>query len=122
MNDNEDRRLRVLLVEDEALVAFLLEDMLEDLGCRVVALAARLPEGLAAAERDGFDLALLDVNLGPEERSFAIARRLEERGVPFAFVTAYGAGDAREAFPEAPVIPKPFMMHDLKRALAEARA
>ncbi len=122
MTSERRRRLRILLVEDEALIAFLLEDMLLDLDCRVVAQACRLSEGLEAAERGDFDVALLDVNLGPSDRSFPIARRLEERGVPFAFVTAYGVGAAREAFPDAPVVPKPFMMHDLRQALERATA
>ncbi len=116
----EEPRLRILVVEDESLVAFLLEDMLEEMGCEVVASAARLSEGLEAAEHDGLDVAFLDVNLGGADRSFAIARRLEERGVPFAFLTAYGAGPVREEFPAVPVVLKPFLKHDLEQALARA--
>ena len=116
--DEETPRLRILVVEDESLVAFLLEDMLEEMGCDVVASAARLAEGLEAAERESFDVAFLDVNLGGGDRSFAIARRLEERGLPFAFLTAYGATPVRDEFPAAPVVLKPFLKHDLEKALA----
>ena len=73
--------LKVLVVEDEALVSMLLEDMLSDLGCEIVGPIMRLAEALAAAEDPGqaMDIAILDVNLAGE-RSFPVAEALERRG------------------------------------------
>lgn len=72
---------RVLVVEDEYLIAVNTEDMLTDLGYRVVGPALTLKDGLKAAERGGFDVALLDVNL-TEGTSRPIAEMLQERACP----------------------------------------
>lgn len=79
---------RVLLVEDESMVAMLAEDMLLDLGCDVV-VAMRLDQALAQVEAGDFDLAVLDVNLGSTP-SYPVADALFERCVPFLFATGYG--------------------------------
>ncbi|RYD46101.1 MAG: response regulator, partial [Sphingomonadales bacterium] len=80
--------LRVLIVEDEPVVAMCLEDILEELGCVTVGPANRLSEGLALAEGP-LDAAILDINLAGE-RSNAIAQRLHDRSIPFAFASGYG--------------------------------
>jgi CheY-like chemotaxis protein len=96
----------VLLVEDEGLVALLLEDMLDELGFRVAHSAASVAQALAWLEQGGApDAALLDVNLAGE-KVFPVAEALRARGVPFAFSTGYGeAHDAR--FGAAPLLGKP---------------
>ncbi|MFN3523803.1 MAG: response regulator [Phenylobacterium sp.] len=109
---------RVMLVEDESLVALVMEDMLADLGCEVVATFGALSPALDwfAAGQAPFDGALLDVNLGGE-LVFPLAEALEARGVPFVFATAYGAlPEAR--FPEAMVVRKPVDPGALGRAVA----
>lgn len=107
--------LRVLIVEDEPVVAMCLEDILEELGCVTVGPANRLSEGLALAEEEALDAAILDINLAGE-RSNAIAELLRMRGIPFAFASGYGS--APEGF-GAPMIEKPYRTADIDRALGE---
>ena len=97
---------RVLIVEDEPIVAMCLEDMLIDLGCEVVGPASRVQEGLTLAETEGLDAAILDVNLGADY-SYAIADALSERGVPFAFATGYDRVDYSRGG-ESTLIQKPY--------------
>jgi CheY-like chemotaxis protein len=106
--------LRVLVVEDEPVVAMCLEDMLESLGCETVGPAARLGEGLALAENEDFGAAILDVNLAGE-RSIPIAETLQRRGIPFAFASGYGA--APEGFETVALIEKPYREADIDAAL-----
>jgi CheY-like chemotaxis protein len=74
---------RVLLVEDEAMIAMLLEDMLEDLGHELVRVANRLEDAVAAAGTEAIDLAILDLNLGGAP-TYPAADALAERGIPFS--------------------------------------
>ncbi|MBC7985691.1 MAG: response regulator [Sphingomonadaceae bacterium] len=80
---------RILVVEDEPLIAMMVEDMLHDFGAIVIGPAASVAEALALIEEAVLDAALLDVNLRGE-RSDAVADALEARGVPFALATGYG--------------------------------
>ncbi|MDH2357745.1 response regulator [Bradyrhizobium sp. SSUT112] len=107
---------RVLLVEDEGLVALMIEDMLEELGLKVVASAAHVPKACELASVASFDLALLDVNLAGE-RVFPVARILRDRRIPFLFSTGYGGPPFEEEFRNAPVIGKPFSIDQLKEKL-----
>lgn len=113
-------KLRVLLVEDESLVAMLVEDMLGDLGCEVVGVASRLETGLALARTAECDVAVLDVNLGGGVVSFPIAEALRRRGIPYLFATGYGAAAVKPQGHGAPVLQKPFCHDDLSRGLARA--
>jgi len=97
---------RILIVEDEPLVAMLLEDMLLDLGYAVVGPAGTLQEGLSLARSEAIDAAILDVNLNGA-RSFPIAEILQARHVPYFFATGYGsAEDVRQQGVE--IVAKPF--------------
>jgi DNA-binding NtrC family response regulator len=80
---------RVLVVEDEYLVALEVEGVLTDAGCIVVGPFARVRDALGVAEVEAVDVALLDVNVAGEV-VFPVAHLLEERGTPFLFVTGYG--------------------------------
>ena len=113
--------LRVLLVEDESLVAMLTEDMLLDLGCEVSAVAGNVADALAEVAQGGFDLALLDINLGGE-RVFPVAAALSARSVPFAFASGYGSSVLPPEFQDRPIIGKPFRVTDLAWALEVALA
>jgi CheY-like chemotaxis protein len=117
-DDNQFKGLRVLVVEDEALVAMLVEDMLTDLGCLVVGPVADLDEALALVGEDGIDCAVLDVNLAGKP-IFPVADALKEKGVPFAFASGYGEAGVRDDHRSAPVLQKPFREADLARALGE---
>lgn len=101
-------RPRVLLVEDEALVAMMMEDLLHDLGCEVVGSFGRLSAAIdwLAQAQQAPDGAVLDVNLGGGDMVFPLAHALRERGVPFAFATGYAALP-EDGFGEVPVLQKP---------------
>lgn len=111
--------LRILVVEDEMTIALLVEDMLLDLGHEVVAVAMRLPQALAQARSAAIDLAVLDVNLDGRP-SFPVAAALAERGVPFLFATGYGGAGVDPAFADRTVIKKPFLIGELRAAIAAA--
>ncbi len=108
--------LRVLLVEDEGLVAMMLEDLISDLGCEIAGSLASVGAALAWIEAGGSaDVALLDVNLSGES-VFPVAEALRARGVPYAFATGYGEGhDPR--FRDAPLLGKPIRQERLEALL-----
>lgn len=110
---------RVLVVEDEGLVAMLIETMLEDLGCTVVSSVAQLAKATDLARSIEVDLAMLDVNLAGE-LVFPVAHILRERGIPFVFSTGYGASGVQDEFALHPVLHKPFSQHDLEATIAVA--
>ena len=84
------RGRRIMVVEDEGLILMMLTDLLQELGCEVAAAERRTDRAVAAARAAAIDAALLDVNLGDGQTSYAIADVLAARGIPFAFLTGYG--------------------------------
>ena len=98
---------RVLVVEDEMLLALSLEDILGDIGCETVGPAMHLEEALALAESEPLHFAILDINLGGAARSYAVAKRLQERNVPFLFMSGYGDAGVSGDFASIPVLTKP---------------
>lgn len=101
----------ILAVEDEMLVAMLLEGILEDAGCNVICVGHLEKAIVLARERD-IDAAVLDVNLHGE-RSYPVADTLAGRGIPFVFVTGYGQVDLLALYPGRPVLAKPYKPDDL---------
>ncbi len=114
------RPLKVLVVEDESLVALDIENMLEEMGCKVVASVPRLVRALDVASRLDFDLAVLDINLAGEV-VYPLAFRLAERGIPFLFSTGYSTADLPDQLRDRPILRKPVVAANLKRAVAMAR-
>jgi CheY-like chemotaxis protein len=113
---------RVLVVEDEMMIAMLVEDMLAELGCSVVGPAHALDAALNLASTEiGLDAAVLDVNLAGQP-VFAVADALRAKGVPTIFSTGYGEAGLRDVDRGAPVLQKPFRAGDLARALSQALA
>ena len=110
---------RVLIVEDEAIIAMTAEDMLEQLGCVVTGVAATFDQAMAAAEEGAFDLALLDINLNGVA-SLPVAERLREKGTPFVFTTGYGAAGRGEEHGNVPLVAKPYRIEALAAAIEEA--
>ena len=110
---------RVLIVEDEVLIAMMLQDMVADAGLEVEGVANSLDAGIELANRANFDLAILDVNLNGEE-VYPVAEILQKRGIPFIFSTGYGAGGIRSGFDSAPQVLKPFQQNLLVAALKAA--
>ncbi|WP_434557352.1 response regulator [Pseudomonas sp. Z5-35] len=109
--------IRVLLVEDEGTVAMLIEEMLEELGCTVVASVPRLAVAREMAGAAQIDLAILDVNLAGE-RVFPVAEILRSRDIPFLFSTGYGASGVPGEFAGYPVLHKPFSESELQQKIA----
>ncbi|KQV40001.1 MULTISPECIES: response regulator [unclassified Rhizobium] len=110
-------KLRIFIVEDEALVAMLMEDILTDLGHEVSGIASRLHEAREIARTGAFDLAILDVNLNGEP-SYPIAETLRERRIPFAFATGYGGMGLDQSFADVPALAKPYVTEDVRRLIA----
>jgi CheY-like chemotaxis protein len=111
---------RILVVEDEMMIAMLVEDMLADLGCVVVGPAHAFDTAMALARTEiGLDCAVLDVNLGGQP-VFGVADALREKGVPAIFSTGYGDAGLREIDRGSPVLQKPFRAGDLAKALSAA--
>lgn len=111
-------RLRALLVEDEFMIAMLLESHFTAMGVQEVVLAMTLEEGVAAAGSEDLDFAVLDVNLDGEQ-SFAIAEELERRGIPFTFSTGYAREEMADRFAGRPMLPKPCCDQALRRAVGQ---
>jgi CheY-like chemotaxis protein len=108
--------VKVLVVEDEYLVAALMEDILESAGCVVAGPIPRLAQALDAASSQAYDVAVLDVNLAGE-RVYPVADILAQRNVPFVFVTGYGVLPGEYA--NRPRLCKPFKMTDLLDTLSD---
>ncbi len=108
---------RVLVVEDESLVAMLLETMLEDMGCTPVGPIGTVDEALEVIGSDtSIDAALLDVNVAGRP-VFPVAGALTQRGVPFVFSTGYGEGGLPDEWRGRPTIQKPFTEATVREAL-----
>jgi CheY-like chemotaxis protein len=107
---------RVLIVEDEPMVAWLLNDMLVDFGCVVVGAADRVAEALAMIEAQPIDAAVLDVNLRGQ-MSYPVADVLTARGVPFVFTTGYARDRLLEAYRAFPYLLKPYHRLAMRDAL-----
>jgi DNA-binding response OmpR family regulator len=108
---------RILIVEDEPLIAMMLEDFLEMLGKQMVGTADNVADALALVEAGGIDAAILDVNLRGGEKSWPIADALAAKGVPFVLATGGSEDSIAEAYRGRPTLPKPFTMDAVARIL-----
>jgi CheY-like chemotaxis protein len=108
--------LEILVVEDESMVAMMIEDMLEDLGHKVIATSGRMPEASKLVSDSIADLAILDVNLNGEE-TYPLADSLAARQIPFIFATGYGASGIKPEWSGVPVLQKPFQSRELAQAI-----
>ena len=109
---------RILIVEDEFLIASMLEDMLQELGCVIVGIVGRVEQALSFIEAyaDRLDAATLDINLGGTT-SRDIAAALQARGIPFIFTTGYTDEYHLAGFEHHPRVHKPYQTADIDRAL-----
>ncbi len=108
--------IRVMVVEDELLIAMLIEDTLTDRGYVVVGPFSNLPDALHAARTQPMDAALLDVNLRGE-RVYPVAEALEARGIPFLLLSGYGVDAVPANRAHWSTCSKPFMPGDLAKQL-----
>jgi CheY-like chemotaxis protein len=107
---------RVLLVEDEPIIAMSVEDILAELGCVVVGPALSAAAGEELARNEQFDAALLDINMG-DGASFPIAEILRQRNIPFGFATGYGRTGVPADLRRVPVLAKPYTKESLAETL-----
>jgi CheY-like chemotaxis protein len=107
---------RILVVEDEALVAMLVEDALVDAGFAVLGPARSVAQALEMLTAETPDAAVLDLNLGGEN-SLSVADALAARGIPFLVATGYGAAGLPAHLRHIPVLPKPYDPADLTVAV-----
>jgi len=110
-----DQRLKVFILEDEPALAIVLEDMVSDAGYDPALTVGNLRDAQRAFD-ERFDCALIDINVGGE-KSFAVARQLVARGIPFAFVTGYDPNVASD-FEKVPVLQKPYTQQQVENVLA----
>lgn len=107
---------RILMVEDEMLLAMSLEDLLKLVDCEVVK-APSVQKALALIETEQLDGALLDVNLRGV-RVYPVAAELAKRGIPFVFMTGYDENAIHEPWRDRPVVRKPFSLDTLQDVAA----
>lgn len=103
--------IRLLIVEDEPIIAYDLADQLGAAGFDIIGIAASVQQGAMLSE--ACDLAVLDVNLGRGETSAPLAELLTGLGKPFVVLTAYTVDQLAPVFHDAPVLPKPVAMEPL---------
>jgi CheY-like chemotaxis protein len=114
-----ERKHRILVVEDKAMISMLLEDMVLDCGGELVGPVARFDDALALAHKAEFGVAVLDLNLNGI-LSYPIAEVIRERGIPVIFATGYGADGLLDRFRDCPTLQKPFSQQDFAEAVAAA--
>jgi CheY-like chemotaxis protein len=111
----------ILIVEDEPLIAMMLEDFLESLGHTVTATCDNVADALKAVHGNGFDVAILDVNL-KGENVWPVAAELRQRGVPFVLASGGHVDPPPREFASVPLIQKPFTIDRVTPALEAALA
>jgi two-component SAPR family response regulator len=112
---------RILVLEDEFLLAIEVEDILRTLGCQVVGPLSRLNEAMDMMDTLEVEGAVLDVNLHGNQKVYPVARILQDRGIPFVFTTAYGSSDLDRDFSETRILSKPFNPAELREWIGSLR-
>jgi CheY-like chemotaxis protein len=107
---------RVLIVEDEPMISWMLDDILVAFGCTVIGPADRIAEALAMIEAQPIDAAVLDINLRGE-MGYPVADRLAARGIPFILTTGYARDRLPEAYRGYPYLLKPYHRSAMRDAL-----
>src|SRR4051794_14329719 len=107
---------RILVVEDETLLAVTIEEILQDLGCEVVGPIGRLDAALRSATHDRLDAAVLDISIRGG-LVFPVAKQLLARGIPFVFASGYGEWALPADFADRPRVTKPFTVRELEAAI-----
>lgn len=110
----------ILIIEDEPLIAMMLEDFLESLGHRVVGIAETVADALARINAGGFDVAIVDVHLKNGEHVWPVCDRLSGEGVPFILATGGHIEPPPAQHSSAPVLTKPYTIDSIEPALRAA--
>ena len=109
--------MKILVVEDEPLIAMMLEDFLDILGHKIVATCDTVQSALAVVAEGDLEAAILDVNLSGGEKSWAVADALAAASVPFVFASGGTSETIEERFRDRPTLAKPYSMDGLEAAL-----
>ncbi len=117
-NEEEAGPRRVLIVEDEALIAMYVEDVVSRFGYSVAGVVNNVEEALAFIETHEIEIAVLDINLRGK-LVFPFADALMKRNIPFVFASSYGEGGIPARYRVGPIVQKPFAPNDLGCALAK---
>ena len=110
----------ILIVEDEPLIAMMLEDFLDLLGHEVVATCDSVAAALEHVEAGGFDVAIIDVQLKDGEKVWPVADRLAEKGTPFVVATGGHIEPPPAQHAGAPILAKPYTIDAIDPALERA--
>ena len=111
------RSRSVLIVEDEPLIAMMLEDFVDSLGHNVAGSVDCVADALARVEAGGFDVAIVDVHLRGGEASWPVADALADKGIAYLFSTGGYASQTPDRHRGAPMLPKPFTMAGVETAI-----
>ncbi len=109
--------MRVLIVEDEPLLAMLLEEIIADLGHEAIGAAANVAQAFALLDNVAVDCALIDFSLGGTDTSIPVAERLQFDGIPFTYLSGHNSLDENAGAPDGPLLTKPASMDAIERAL-----
>lgn len=112
--------MKVLVVEDEPLLAMLLEESLLELGHEVAGSAATVDQAMAALDAHEVDFALLDFSLADDRDAGPVAARLRGAAIPFVYLTGHRSLPLGDTIPAAPLLAKPFTLDQLDGALRDA--
>jgi CheY-like chemotaxis protein len=112
----------ILIVEDEPLIAMMLEDFLDSLGHRIAGSCETVADALAIVEKGDFDVAIIDVQLKNGEKVWPVADRLADTGKPFILATGGHVEPPPARHADAPILSKPYTIDAIEPALAEACA
>jgi CheY-like chemotaxis protein len=110
----------VLIVEDEPLIAMMLEDFLESLGHQLAGTVDSVADALARVDEGGFDIAILDLHLKGGEEAWVVADRLSDANIPFVLATGGHIEPAPARHADAPVLAKPYTIDAVQPVLEEA--
>jgi DNA-binding response OmpR family regulator len=115
------KKLRFLLVEDEALILLNLKTTFKELGWEVAGTAAKIDAAMSMARTGSFDAAIIDVNLDGS-MTYPVADILRERTIPFAFTTGYGRTAIDNTYSDVPILQKPFSRDQLESVVSRLLA
>ena len=107
---------KILLIEDEPMIAMLLEDFIDMAGHEAVGPSETLDAALAAVESGGFDAAIMDINLNGQ-KAWAVADALRTRAIPFAISSGAADSEIPKTYADAPLLKKPYMLMDVQSVI-----
>ncbi len=111
------KKRKILIVEDEVMIAMDIEAGLSSYGANVIAICSSVNAGLKIGIASEIDAAILDVDLGGQH-VYPIADILKNRGIPFVFHTGNTSQDLRSRYPDAPILQKPVGMKRIAESLS----